>query len=228
MKGFIKKDFYLIKKNFVTMALLAVCLVIIMNFTDFGVAFVIPYLSVVLYLSTFSYDEYNKWDVYACSLPDGRKKIVKSKYVGMCLCILLLILITLLIDFVVNSAVMVEHGMTIGDSVGYYLDVTIKEVLPSLFGSGVATILVVAFMYPVLFKFGAVKGRFIIFVIIYAGIALIYLLFNKLSGIIYGSFMGNIINEYYSYWPLAVGLVLALIVACSYFISQKIYSRKEF
>jgi len=228
MIGFIKKDFYLIKKNLVTMAILAICLVIIMNFTDFGVAFVIPYLSVVLYLSTFSYDEYNKWDVYACSLPDGREKIVKSKYVGMFLCVLFLILVTLVIDFVVNSTMMATNGMTIGDSVGYYLDVTIKDVLPSLLGSGVATILVVAFMYPILFKFGAVKGRLVVFAIIYVGIALFYLLFTNLGSIIHGSWIGNIIHEYYNYWPLALMVVLVIIVTGSYLISKKIYLKKEF
>ncbi len=228
MKGLIKKDFYLIKKNLVTLALLAVCLVVIMNFTDFGVAFVVPYLSVVLYLSTFSYDEYNKWDVYACSLPGGREKVVKSKYAGMFLCILILILITLLIDFVVNSTIMVANGVPIGISIGDYLGATIKDVLPTLLGSGVATMFVVAFIYPVLFKFGAVKGRFIVFVIIYAGIALIYLLFNKIGDMIYEPFIGDIINAYYSYWPLALLLVLALVEAVSYFISKKIYTKKEF
>ena len=82
MKGLIKKDLFIIKNNLKIILILFIVFFLtgLKNSTD--MSYIPITLSVVLFLSTFSYDEFNKWDAYAITLPNGRVNIVKSKYVA--------------------------------------------------------------------------------------------------------------------------------------------------
>ena len=64
---------------------------------EMDLSFVLPFMSVVIMISTFSYDVYNKWDAYVITLPNGRKNVVKAKYIATFILIVVSILITILL-----------------------------------------------------------------------------------------------------------------------------------
>ena len=103
-------------------------------------------------------------------------------------------------------------------------NLNIGENLGLMFGSIIGTLLVVALMYPLIFKYGIEKGRLIIFVLVF-GIAIgggFLLNFFDLSGI--GTFLDNFGN-YLIYFFI---VLIILIIGASYFISRKIYLNKDF
>lgn len=64
--------------------------------------FVPAFISMMMFMTTFSYDEYNKWDAYAVTLPLEKKDVVLSKYVGSILLLIVALLGTFLIAFLVG------------------------------------------------------------------------------------------------------------------------------
>ena len=82
MKGLIKKDFLLVKANSKQMLIIfAVYLMLIFQGT-MDVTFVVPLIGIMLFISTFSYDDFNNWNPYAVTLPGGRENVVKAKYIA--------------------------------------------------------------------------------------------------------------------------------------------------
>ena len=73
MIGFIKKDLAMIKSNFKLMGILLFFYVVMGLLGEMDISFILPFMSVMIMISTFSYDNYNKWDAYSVTLPNGRK-----------------------------------------------------------------------------------------------------------------------------------------------------------
>ena len=90
MIGFIKKDLFMIKSNFKLLGILIIAYTLMGFVGEIDISFILPFMSVMIMISTFSYDNYNNWDAYSISFPDGRKNSVKSKYVATVLMIVLL------------------------------------------------------------------------------------------------------------------------------------------
>ena len=65
--------------------------------------FVPVFLSTMLFMSTFSYDDYNKWDAYACTFPSGRTNIVKAKYLASLILTVIAIIITYILGIIMGS-----------------------------------------------------------------------------------------------------------------------------
>ncbi|MDE5540007.1 MAG: ABC-2 transporter permease, partial [Bacilli bacterium] len=90
MLGLIKKDLFMIKSNLKILVILFVVYGLMAYQGEMSLSFVLPFMSVMIMISTFSYDTYNKWDAYSITLPNGRKNSVRAKYLAT----LLLIIIT--------------------------------------------------------------------------------------------------------------------------------------
>ena len=158
MLGLIKKDFLMLKGNFKTWLIL-LFVYIVMAFQELmSLTFLLPFMCVVTMLSTFSYDSYNKWDAYVCSLPDGRKNSVRAKYIATLLLIFVTVLITTILTIII----------------GYYRTnaVNLESIVESIFGAIFATTLLQSIMYPTIYKFGVEKARIVIFIVVF-GFALI-------------------------------------------------------
>ena len=97
MLGFIKKDIAMIKSNFKLIGILIVVYTIMGLMGEVDISFILPFMSVMIMISTFSYDNYNNWDAYSISLPNGRKNSVKAKYIATILMILVVYLLLFLI-----------------------------------------------------------------------------------------------------------------------------------
>lgn len=82
MLGLVKKDLLMIKGN-IRQVILFLVVFLILAFQENNIIVIVPvFVSMMVFITTFSYDEYNKWDAYAIALPISRKNIVKSKYIA--------------------------------------------------------------------------------------------------------------------------------------------------
>ena len=74
MKGLIKKDLLVVRSNAKILFIVLVALSLLAikdNSSDILV--IMPIFSIMMFVSTFSYDEFNKFNTYVSTLPNGRK-----------------------------------------------------------------------------------------------------------------------------------------------------------
>lgn len=209
MLGLIKKDLLIIKSNLKLVTVMLLVFFVMALQGQFDMSFILTFIIVMLFISTFSYDEYNKWDAYAITLPGGRKNVVKSKYIAGLLLTTASVVVTILLNYLVYIITN---------------DLDFNKFISTLIGSCFAIILIQAIVYPLIFKYGMEKGRVLLFVLAFVFVGVIEL-FSKVVNI---TIPTNIVSFFDSYWFIIVPIILILILFTSYKISDKIYSKKEF
>ena len=210
MIGFIKKDLAMIKSNFKLLGILIVTYSILGLLGKLDISFLLPFIAVMIMISTFSYDNYNNWDAYSICLPKGRKNSVKAKYLATIIMILVISFITGIISLLIS-----------------YLNfkvINYEQILITLLGTIFGTLLVITFMYPIIYKYGIEKARISIFLIIFG----LFILIGFISKYIDFTFISNILSllEYYII-PIII-ILMILMVYISYKISARIFWKKEF
>ena len=210
MLGLIKKDFLLIKANLKSMAIIFIVYLILAFQGTFDVTFIIPLIGIMLFISTFSYDDFNNWNSYAVTLPDGRKNVVRAKYIASIILTIILAAVALVIG--------------IGISYTKTNSINLNEIISSLMGTMLSSVIIISLLYPIVFKFGATNGRIILFAVVFgiAGIGTLIAQFVDMTSII------NMINRLDSYSLIAIPIISAILLGISYLISNKIYQNKEF
>ncbi|MDD3340891.1 MAG: ABC-2 transporter permease [Bacilli bacterium] len=214
MKGLILKDILFIKnlsKN-ILIIFLALALMDLVN-GNTAASFFLPFIAVMLSLSTFNYDAFNHWDTYMLTLPLKRKQIVRAKYIFALLGVFIMFLVAMVLLFA---------------SAAWKGNIDIPHLLEQGLGGFFAAIFVVSMVYPLLYKFGAEKGRIWFFVLCF-GIGIV----ASLIGFIFSFFHIGIpskeillyLNQYGAY--IAV-LCIVIFYSLSYKISCHIYQKKEF
>ena len=210
MLGFIKKDLLMIKSNFKIIAILLIIYVIMGFMGEMDISFILPFISVMLMISTFSYDNYNNWDSYAITLPNGRKNSVKAKYITTIILILTVSIITTILSILISY-----YKLNIVD-----FKLTIFNMTSIVFG----TMLVLMFMYPMIYKLGVEKARIGIFIMVFGiiilgSILLQYININKIL---------NSLSLLENYFLILIRLIIIILLYISYKISLRIYLKKEF
>ena len=210
MLGLIKKDILLIKANFKSMIIIFIVYLILAFQGMFDVTFVIPLIGIILFISTFSYDDFNNWNSYAITFPDGRKNVVKAKYIASIILVLILGLLCILLSLSISSI----RGN----------DINIHEIITSMMEAELSSVIIISLLYPVMFKFGSTNGRIILFSVIFAitGIGTLITRFVDTNYII------NLINGLDNYLFISVFIISIISLIISYLISNKIYKNKEF
>ncbi len=210
MIGFIKKDIAMIKSNFKLMGLLFIVYAVMGLLGEMDISFILPFLSIMIMISTFSYDNYNKWDAYSITLPNGRKNSVKAKYLATILMILIVSIITIILSFVISYV----NTKTIN----------YEQILVTMFGTIFGTLLVLTFMYPIIYKYGVEKARIGIFIIVFGLVVVGGFLLQYLDL----SFIAKSLSFLEDYLIIILIGITIIMVYVSYIISQKIFSKKEF
>ena len=210
MLGFIKKDLAMIKSNFKLLGVLLIIYTIMGLMGKMDISFILPFISVMIMISTFSYDNYNKWDIYSISLPNGRKNSVKSKYVTTILMILIISIITIILSFIISYS----NNKTIN----------YEQILITMLGTIFGTLLVLTFMYPIIYKFGIEKARIVMFLIVF-GLVIIGVFLLKYLDL---SFIYKTISFLENYLVIILIITTIIMVYISYKISEKIFMKKEF
>lgn len=209
MLGLIKKDLLLIKSNIKLIAIMLVVFFFMALQGTYDISFLPAIVCMMLFISTFSYDEYNKWDAYAITLPNGRKNVVKSKYIATLILIFISIIITILLNIII----------------GYVnKDTDYKEILMVMSSCAFVIIVMESILYPIIFKFGIEKGRIGLFVIVFGITAVI----GGLSKIINWEAPMGLISFIEKYWLAIIPVIAIIILSISYKISEHIYLTKEF
>ena len=210
MLGLIKKDFLLIKSNLKSMAIIFIIYLMLSFQGIFDITFIVPLIGIMLFISTFSYDDFNNWNSYAVTLPNGRKNVVRAKYIAS-------IILTIILAIV---------SLTIGIGISYTKtnSINLDEIISSLMGTMLSSVIIISLLYPIVFKFGATNGRIILFAVVFgiAGIGALIAQFVDTTPII------NMINRLDSYSLIAIPIISAILLGISYLISNKIYQNKEF
>ena len=210
MLGLIKKDFLLIKANLKSMVIIFIVYLILAFQGTFDVTFIVPLIGIMLFISTFSYDDFNNWNSYAVTLPNGRKNVVRAKYIAS----------------IILTVVLGIGALSIGIGISYTKtnSINLDEIISSLMGTMLSCVIIIALLYPIVFKFGATNGRIILFAVVFgiAGIGALISQFVDMTYII------NMINGLDSYSLIAIPIISALLLCISYLISNKIYQSKEF
>ena len=174
------------------------------------ISFIIPFMCVMIMISTFSYDNYNKWDAYSISLPNGRTNSVKSKYITTILMTFIVSIITVILAFIISY---------VNTKVINY-----EQILVTMFGTVFGTLLVLTIMYPIIYKFGVEKARIGIFLIVFGIVIIGSLLANYID-------LSNLLNSlsFLKDYLILILIIIAIsMVYVSYKISEKIFSKKEF
>ena len=207
--GLIIKDLLLIKENWKQLLIFVLIFIVIGLEGNQILTFVPIFLSLMVLLSTFSYDDYNKWNSYAVTLPNGRKNIVRAKYVASIGLSVLAILFTYLMIIISG---MMNHQLNL------------EETTITLLGCWSAVVLLQSFMYPLIFKVGLEKGRIFLFVLFIGVSALLGLVFQNIKI----SLPAEVISFLEHYLVIILPLVMIILLSISYKISEKIVQKKEF
>lgn len=202
MKGLLLKDLINLKSTLkLFLAFLALFLVLTLTTGDLGSSSLsIIVLSVMLPFTTVALDERAKWDRTALASPIRRSTLVISKYVlGI-----LLLLIALCAGLVLGLLGREEIG----------------ELFTQLFLLGMSGAWILSIMLPLMFRFGAEKGRIIVMLVIAATFALSYALNTPDAGVP----SGEALMDY------ALILFASTVAVCvlSAMLSIHIYTKKEF
>ena len=210
MLGLIKKDFLIIKANLKSMVITCIVYLMLAFQGTFDVTFIIPIIGIMLFISTFSYDDFNNWNSYAVTLPDGRRNVVRAKYIAS-------IILTVVLGII---------ALAIGIGISYIKTnaINLNEIISSLMGTALSSITIISLLYPIVFKFGATNGKIILFAVVFGigGIVALVSNFIDMTSVI------NMINGLDNYSLIAIPIISVILLGISYLISNKIYQNKEF
>ena len=207
MKGLLIKDFMLLR-SYGKSLLLLFALFFIIGLTS-GIAFIVGIVmieSVMLAITTFSYDDAAKWNTYMLSMPVSRKTAVQEKYLFAMLRSLIGILLAIVAGF--------AAGMIRGA-------VDWLEIFASVGGCLFMSCIYVSLMIPITYRYGTEKMRFLLlgvffflFFILFGG----YVLLKKTAP--------GALETLARMWTLLPILTVAAL-AVSYTMSVHIFEKKE-
>ncbi|MGL5316439.1 MAG: ABC-2 transporter permease [Peptostreptococcaceae bacterium] len=205
MIGLIIKDLLNIRKElkiYVLFIAVYVAITFVSQDTNILMA-VIAMMCVMMPLTAMAYDEKVNWDKYSLTMPISRREIVLSKYVlGVGLATMGLIITSIISIF--------DNGI-----------ITDFLQLPVVYWC--ISIVLLSIILPIIIKFGAEKGRFIMIAVMFLPTFLIVLL----SKVIPMDNITRIIDSLFNYATIIAIVSIVVSLTLSIAISTKIYESKE-
>ena len=217
MKGLFIKDLRLIKnqRNFlITLALMFLVLIVTGVDASFFMGYV-PFLLLIVTMSTITYDEQDNSMGFLMALPISRQTYVLEKYLLSASFGVGGFAVTFVIFLITEKAE--GSSMTSGDYLLVFM------------GFLVFVILFLSLMIPIQLKFGSEKGRMVLFAIFFGIIGLVYLV-NKVLTV---DFTQTAFYQTITQLPMGILMAIALVLFVIFvFISAKIslgvMKKKEF
>ena len=209
MLGMIKKEICLIKGNLKTFIAIILIYLGFMFMNDSNFSFMIPFMIAMIGISTFNYDDFYNWHTYLTTFPNGKINAVKGKYISIFSLTILASLLALLISIIIGNI----QG-----------NLNLEEATSFLFGTSFALIILMSILFPLLFKFGAEKGKIMIIAVSFlmAGLVTLFTKYIKID------ISTNFINFLDKYGIFIFGFISLIFIYVSYTISKKIYLKKEY
>ena len=217
MKGLILKDLYNISHNAKSMLfiLLFFAVVFLPSSGIQGYVYTCALLCSMMIVTTFSFDERSNWTPYALVMPVSRNDLVASKYIVLFL----------------FSSIGVLFGLIFG-TIGGFIHRTMGIVPETLseMPLSMAALTALAFStvfgsisIPLTLKFGAEKGRILVFASIFIPVAICYIAYRLLAAL--GIAMTDSLLAALLYASPAIALIWNYLM---FKISCSIFSKKEF
>lgn len=211
MKGLLLKELLMVKQRLIVFVLF---IIMFIGWSVMGMVAIAPMISVFLAMflvGHINYDEQSKWQVYSIALPYGRKTIVSSKYATMAISALFSTLI----------------------AIGCYIFTTFKDetfFTAKMLVVYVAITIALGLLYPALilpltYKFNSEKGRM---VMIFINVAMGGLVGFAVTSSSSATTIFIKLSQYSSILPYIGVAAAILLFMFSWFISVKIYEKKEF
>lgn len=209
MTGLILKDLYTLKKQWKMIALIAFVFIIFSFLSNDMTTFLslTTVYVILLPLTSMAYDEQSKWDRYALAMPLSAQIIVLSKYVFAFLISLIQLIVALSVGLLLASQAGLEF----------------KDTIVSVVVSSGVSLLMLAIILPLLYKFGVEKAR-LIMVMVFIIPALLAMLAVRMDLAISLEFLDNMDVLL----PILLACALVIIIILSILISVRIYQKKEF
>lgn len=154
MISFVKKDLLTIKKDLKLYLFMVAVMSGLSRLDVSKMAFILTMFSFVAILVVYGYDETSNFIGYSISFPNGKRNYVLGKYLSFLLLISIACLISTIIVFV-------------GKSFG--INVSIDNLFNAIILSVPLTFIYASIAMPVLFKFGASKFRYFLFITFFGG-----------------------------------------------------------
>lgn len=153
MKGLLLKDLYMAAKYCRAFLLIVVVFLAVSFFGDDNIFFVVypAMIAGIVPVTLISYDERDKWDLYAGTLPYTGSQPVSSKYIIG----LLFVGVAFFVSLAASAVRMTTEGYFSADELVFTGALLI-----------VMGVIGPAFLLPFVFKFGAEKGRIAFYVMI--------------------------------------------------------------
>lgn len=204
MKGLIKKDLLILKNSLKTFLIVLIIYGCMICMGTLDIFFLPPFISMIVMVSTFNYDNYNKWDFYALTLPNGRKNVVRAKYITTILVVAITMIIALVIGLLFLKKV--DYLESLRTCLFTFLGISFFE----------------AILYPLIFKYGVEKARIAIFGLIFGLIILggVIIKFADFSFLYNLDFLENYINY-------LILIVIFIVLFISYKISVILFNKRE-
>lgn len=214
MKGLILKDLLNLKKAIKTMLIVGIAYSIF--FSTVQPTFLTGILTLLFSmqsLSSFSYDEYAKWDSYALTLPISRKDLVFSKYI-------------LFMTFPIIGSVL---SIILSTIIGLFKQtLMVEEIFASAMGFLFSMEILFLIILPLIFKFGIERGRIMITVVSFSIFGILFLVIKLIQAL---NLPVLSLEQIYALTPIIpwIALVMvALIAYLSYQVSLRIVEKKEY
>ena len=216
MRGLLEKDFRLLKgqKNFFLLILVITVLLSLNSEDNFAVTY-LTFIAGFLTISSFGYDDNGNCMPFLLTLPVSRTLYVKSKY-----------LLGFLLTFMGWMAGMVISMIT---AFLHKAPPTADAVLFQLAWVFLWMIML-SFVLPMLFKFGAEKGRMATLAMMLVFMAIVFAL-SKLAeemGVDVDACLEALVGQRIAVLIAGMAAVTLIIVLISYSISEKIVQKKEY
>ena len=216
MLGLLEKDFRLLKgqKNFFLLILVITVLLSLNSEDNFAVTY-LTFIAGFLTISSFGYDDNGNCMPFLLTLPVSRRLYVKSKY-----------LLGFLLTFIGWMAGMVISTVT---AFLHKAPPTTEAVLFQLAWVFLWMILL-SFVLPMLFRFGAEKGRMATLAMMLVFMAIVFAL-SKLAegmGVDVDACLDALASQQIVVLVAGMAVVALVMVLISYLISAKIVQNKEY
>lgn len=206
MIGLVIKDFLNLKNGFKT-SLLILALFSFMAYQSQDPTYLMGVFVLIMSMqsiSSMSYDELAKWDIYALTMPISRVKLVISKYI---LSTMLSIIALIISGSIAYFVILPTSNMS-----------TIEFFLSSYLVFAIS-ILFLSILLPLIYKYGVEKSRLLTFIVI--AIPVLLGVFSSKMGIDLPNE-----NQLRSLFKVSPFIIIALLFVSS-FISCRIYKNKD-
>ncbi len=205
MRGLLLKDWYAILTYLRTFLFMSALMVLMGAGTE-GNAFLLYYPGILIGMTAMSlitYEEKEKWHIYAATLPYTKAQIVSSKYLLTCV---LSAGITLLMVTVQSLRMVATKTFDVAALGEMGFTMLLIAVFPS------------ALLLPFLYKFGTEKGR----LFYYLGVGIMC---GCISIVTTVDTVGTTSAIFTS--PYMVGVIVFLLFALSWFLSVRFYQKRD-